>query len=463
MLQLSRLELLRLLRDWRMAIALIAFAGLFVTSGVAALLDVRQAAAIKLAVARAERARWLGQGIKDPHSAAHYSIYAFKPSMPLEAIDRGIVPFVGEVVWLEAHLQNDLLSRPQQNAQAFERLGLIDPAGLLTRLGPLVLFLLAFAAAANEREQSTLGLALASSVSRSAYVGAKVVSLTSTGIAVLVVPILIAGITGSALASQHATNEVARLASWGLAASAYIGIMAAVGVSICVLARSAQIAFAGLLVAWVLVLAALPVASAFADRTRPLPSFQQLKLILADQAPAYWTPETGAEQVATVLARYGARSDKDLEINLRGAQLDVAERHAHEVFDRQIGGFYDRVVAQDARYASLAWLSPTVAFDVVSAALTGTDFSHHRDFIDYAERYRRELVNRMNADLIPHPATDGEHTNDISLWSQVPPFAYHTLPIAAASRSSGSALLALASWAVAAVALVGWSARRLRP
>jgi ABC-2 type transport system permease protein len=192
-----------------------------------------------------------------------------------------------------------------------------------------------------------------------------------------------------------------------------------------------------------------------------------MKLVLIDEAPAYWTPETGADQIATILRRYGVSREEELaerQVNLRGAQLDVAERHAQQIFDREIGGFYDRVVAQDRRYAQLGWLSPAVAFDVASAALAGTDFSHHRHFIDSAESYRRGLVNRMNADLIPHPAVDGkEHTNDIGLWSEIPAFKYEAPAVSQAVRSTVSALFALTGWLLAAWALVTVTAKSARP
>jgi ABC-2 type transport system permease protein len=215
------------------------------------------------------------------------------------------------------------------------------------------------------------------------------------------------------------------------------------------------------------VLAALPSASALAEWRRPLPSFQQMKLVIVDEAPAYWTPETGAEQIATILRRYGAESERELtdrRVNVRGAQLDVAERHAQEVFDREIGGFYDRVVAQDTVYAHLGWLSPAVAFDAVSAALAGTDFLHHRHFVDSAESYRRALVNRMNADLIPNPAVAGvEHTNDAALWSEIPAFEYRPLSAFAALRSATSPLLALMTWLAAAVVAAAAVSKRAHP
>jgi ABC-2 type transport system permease protein len=463
---LVRLEILKIVRDSRLVAVMATFSGVLLLAGTVSWLDVREDAATKARVAAEERQRWLGQGVKDPHAAAHYSIYAFRPARALQAMDPGIVPFVGEAVWLEAHLQNDLLFRPQQDGNAFERLGLVDPAGLLMRFGPLAVFLLAFAVAAREREQGVLGLALASARNRAAYVGAKLLSVIAVGVPILVVPVVLVAVL-SLMTVRGSSDEAVRLVGWALGAIAYIGVLAAIGVAICVASRSVQAAFAGLLLSWViLVLAALPAASAVASWRSPVPSFQQMKLVLTSEAPAYWTPETGAEQIASILQRYGVSREEDLQqtINIRGAQLDVAERHAQAVFDREIGRFYDRVQAQDAVYARLGWLSPAVAFDAISAAFAGTDFFHHRHFIDAAEQYRRGLVNRMNADLIPNPASNGrEHTNDETLWSDVPAFAYEPRPAASAARSALPGLLALACWLLAGASLARVTAYRVQP
>lgn len=462
---LIRLELLRLVRDARLASVMAVFAAVLLLSGIAAWVDVHQAARIKATVATAERQRWLGQGDKDPHSAAHYSVYAFKPSRPLQAVDRGITPFVGEAVWLEAHLQNDLLFRPQQDAHTFERLGLVDPAGLLTRFGPLAIFLLAFAAAGREREDGVLGLALGLATQCRLYISAKVAGVTVVSVAVLVIPVLIAATGSMATAAEPSGDDRWRLAAWTLGGIAYAATWSMIAVSICVFARAAQTAFAVLLALWiVLILAALPAGSAVASWQTPLASFQAMKAVLREEAPAYWTPEAGADQIAQILRRYGVSRESELTVNVRGAQLDVAERHAQAVFDREIGRFYDRVVAQDMSYARLGWLSPAIAFDVASAAFAGTDFVHHRHFIDFAERYRRELVNRMNADLIPNPAVNSRlHTNNINLWSQVPRFEYRPLPVSDAARSSLPAILALVWWVAAGATIVAATAARVRP
>jgi hypothetical protein len=64
------------------------------------------------------REQWLDQGEKNPHSAAHYGVYAFKPKTHLSMIDTGVDPYTGVAVWLEAHYQNQFLHRPAQDATA---------------------------------------------------------------------------------------------------------------------------------------------------------------------------------------------------------------------------------------------------------------------------------------------------------------------------------------------------------
>src|ERR1700737_608477 len=60
------------------------------------------------------REQWLRQGPRNPHSAAHYGMYVFKPKLPLSFLDSGMDPYTGAAVWLEAHYQNPLSFRPAE-------------------------------------------------------------------------------------------------------------------------------------------------------------------------------------------------------------------------------------------------------------------------------------------------------------------------------------------------------------
>ena len=407
------------------------------------------------------------QGVKDPHSAAHYSIYAFNPVVPLSALDPGIDPFVGETVWLEAHVQNDLLNRPLQGSTALERTGLADPAGLFVRFAPLVVFLLAFSAVARDREQGTLSLALSAAATGRAIAAIKISAVASVATVMLAGALAMIGLAGI-VQGGAAGDAWLRVALWVCAATGYVVVLSVVGVLAGLLAPTARTGFGALLLFWLIaVLGALPAASAAANRSRPLPSFQEMKIRLERDAPAYWTPEVGAERQALLMRRYGAADEAELDaqrVNLRGLELDYAERLSQAVFDREIGAFYRRVLDQDRLYAALAWLSPAIAFDAASAALAGTDFRHHLAFIDGAEQYRRALVNRMNADLIPNPARSGVlHTSDGRLWAEIPEFAFLPPGWHTALQSSAGPLSALAGWLVVGAALAAWVTPRLRP
>src|SRR5689334_23438397 len=93
---------------------------------------------------RATRNQWLTQGIKNPHSAAHYGVYAFKPKLPLSLVDQGIDSWTGVAAWLEAHKQNEFKYRPAQDATAVQRFGELTGASVLQLLIPLVIILLTF-------------------------------------------------------------------------------------------------------------------------------------------------------------------------------------------------------------------------------------------------------------------------------------------------------------------------------
>jgi ABC-2 type transport system permease protein len=106
--------------------------------------------------AQATRAQCLNQEKKNPHSAAHDGVYAFKPKSPLAIVDTGIDPYMGVAVWLEAHKQNEFKYRPAQDRTAVQRFGEMTAAEVLQVLAPLFIVLMTFAAFAGEREQGTL-------------------------------------------------------------------------------------------------------------------------------------------------------------------------------------------------------------------------------------------------------------------------------------------------------------------
>ena len=136
--------------------------------------------------------RWLAQGEKNPHSAAHYGVYAFKPMTPLSLVDQGVNAYTGVFTWLEAHNQNPFEYQPAKDGPALGRFGQLTAAGVLQLLLPLLIILLGFGAVAGEREAGTLRLLLSAGVKRETLAVGKAAGL-AIGLGTLLVPAAAAG------------------------------------------------------------------------------------------------------------------------------------------------------------------------------------------------------------------------------------------------------------------------------
>jgi ABC-2 type transport system permease protein len=366
----TALELTMLLRDARARVTLCLFAVVVLLMGISAWAGNHRSDDDKMRVAAHERERWLGQGEKDAHSAAHYSVYVFRLSQPLEALDPGIGPYVGQAVWLEPHWRNEMEFRPLQDVEAFQRLGFPNPARFIVEYGPLLVFLIAFTATAGDRERGTLRLVLGAARHPGGYVWGKWAATAIPSAAALLIPAALVGV--AALVSAPAGDGWPRLGLWLAGAAAYIAGLAAVGVAVCLRSRSARTAFMALLALWLALAFAAPrVASALAERLTSLPNYQSIQLQLAREAPIYWSAEQEKLQIGKLLAKYGVTREQDLPVDLRGALIDFNERESHGVFDRVLGGFHDRVVRQDLTFAMQAWLSPAVGLQALSSAMRG--------------------------------------------------------------------------------------------
>lgn len=458
---LARFEALQLRRDPSLLAAVGALAVLLLLALVAHLAAQAGQQRGATAVAAAERARWLDQAPKDPHSAAHQSIYAFKPSAPLAVLDAGVEPFVGQAVWLEAHVQNDLLYRPRGDATPLERAGLRHPAGLLIALAPPAAFLLAFALVAREREQGVLRLSLGIARNPLALALSKALTLWCVLLGALLPLVVVAGL-GAAQDGRWSADLGVRLVAWSAGMSVYLAVLALLGVGVCLRLRSTRLALVGLLATWLVFTLLLPrMAGSHVEASLPLRPTQALKQQLQEEAPSFWSSETARRYEREILARARAASRDDFALNYRGAELDYAERASHAVYDRVLGAFYASVMAQDAAYARWSWLSPSVAAQTLSATLAGTDFGHQLDFVATAEQYRRELVNRMNAAVMQHaPDANGKaYTADRAFWAAQPAFAYAPPPLHAHVARLVEPLFALAAWLIATLIGLYWSVR----
>ncbi len=461
--RIARKEFSDLLRDGRFRIGAVVVGLLLFVSLGAGWVHVRDARAQLEAAQATARDHWDSQGEKNPHSAAHYGIYAFKPRLALSFVDQGVDPWTGTSVWLEAHRQNDFLMRPAQDATTAQRFGTLTAAGVLQHLVPLMIILLAFGALASEREQGTLRQLLATGVSRRELTAGKALGIAAA-LGLLVVPAAVLGSAALVLGSNAAGSFLARGVVLAIVYIAYFG--AFVGLSLAVSARapSARTALVALLGIWVLNgLVAPRIAVDLSARLHPAPTaFEFARTIEEEMATGVDGIEPPDREAITnaLLEEHGVDRVEDLPVNLSGITLQASEVFGDKIYDRNYGALWDTFERQSRVHETLALAAPLLAVRALSMGLAGTDVEQHRHFASAAETYRRDLVRSMNEDLAQNSRTGETYFADEELWESVPPLEYEAPSLAWILGNRTLSLIVLGLWAVGAAIAAVRGARR---
>lgn len=466
-LRIARKEMTEMVRDGRFRAAGAIVFALLAGALLLGWQHYREVSAQHAAAQKATREQWVGQGKKNPHSAAHYGIYAFKPKVPLTMVDRGTDPYTGVAVWLEAHKQNEFKYRPAQDATAVQRFGELTGATVLQLLVPLLIVLLTFNAFSGERELGTLRQLLSLGVSQTDLARGKALGVAGA-LGLLLVPAAVIGVVALTAASGQADMiaSIPRMAWMTLSYLLYFAAFVGVSLAVSACAPSSRSALIVLLGFWMFNgLIAPRAASDIAKAVRPAPSaFQFVRGIeKALEGDGHDSAAARAKRLeAELLKKYNVDKVSALPINFTGARLQDGEEHGNEVFDAAYSELWKTFGEQEGVHRAVSVLAPSLAVRSTSMAFAGADFPQHAHFARAAEEYRRMIQRVMNEDLMKNAGNTGVYLADDDLWTKVPPFSY-TAPDARwvlARQSSSLAILAL--WCAAAAFAAMWAARRVQ-
>lgn len=465
---IARKEFIDAWRDGRFRWGAAILLGLLAAASVLALQQVERARSERAAASALERENWLNQGEKNSHSAGHYGVYVFKPLPPLAMFDRGIEPFVGTTVFLEAHRQNPAAFLPAQDATAMRRFGELTAATGLQLLAPLLIVLLTFGALAGERERGTLRQLLSLGVRPRDLVLGKALGLSAVAL-VLFFPVgLFGAIALEVLPGSETPGRWNRFTGLGVAYALYLAAMLAFCLAISAVMPTSRAALAVLLVFWAANAILAPrLSTDLVQRLWPTPRLAEfegeLQKALQDGLDGHNPRNKRLQEFAQkVLREHGKNSLDELPFNFQGLAMLESERMANEVFDHHYGKLWDRLEAQDRAVTWTGLAAPLLAVRSASMALAGTDFAHHRHFSVAAENHRREFVRVLNEEMMnstgDHHAVAGRE-----LWEKLPAFRYDPPPPAAALKAAGTGMGVLALWAAGAWAALLLAAPRLKP
>jgi len=461
---IARHEWIASLRDGRLRASMLVMFALLAVAVLSGWHYQRALEAERITAAATEQARWLSQGSRNAHSAAHYGIYAFRPASALTSIDQGIDPFVGISVWLEAHHMDQFMHRPAQDGVALTRLGELTAALVLQVLMPLVIIMLTFGAFASEREQGTLRLLLSQGVPARALAAGKFLGVSAT-LSMLVVPaIALAAMAIMLCSPAQAAANGSRLLLLGLVYTLYLAgwVFLALAVSACAQARLALVILLG---AWVLGCVALPRAAGdLVEWVYPVPAAAEFVEAMDRDLDERNASNRAIARRERILREHGVSRVEDLPIDWRGINLQEEEERNYPIFDAHYGALFDRYRLQSAGLQLAGLVAPLLSVQSLSEALTGTDIEHHRSFVFAAEAQRRVMQKLLNAEVtLRDREGQPDSLSGHELWSRVPPFRYEHPPLGQVLRHYWPAGIALALWVLLTSAAASVAIRRMQP
>jgi ABC-2 type transport system permease protein len=426
----------------------------------------------RAAAGEQETANFLSQGAKNPHAAAHFGQYAFRPILLPAAIDPGVSAWMGSMIWMEAHRRNLAEFRPAEDGAGHGQAAGLSVAWVLQYVLPLLVIMIGFAAIAGERERGTLPLLLAQGLRLRTLALGKGLAIGAVILLLLVptiVAILLLYVTTPTGIDLHDSGP--RLVWLGVAHALYLGGFVALALCVSLLAPTARSALLALLVMWVLMVVLVPrLATDFAAARHPLPAatefWSAIKRGEGAQVSSPLPEERAArirEALATeLLARHGVSRLEDLPVNFTAVYLQRLEEADAPVFDHAYGELWSAQERQRGLRSLFGALSPTVGLRELSMGLAGTDPYALRHFGDAAEAHRRLLVAELNGTQARDGAGRGFYVAPADTWQRMPRFTYEPPPLAAVLERHRTDLWWLLWWALAPMTACALLAQRRR-
>jgi ABC-2 type transport system permease protein len=404
---------------------------------------------------------------RHPHRMVHYGHFVFRPIHALAAFDPGVEAYTGHTLFLEGHRQNSANFGDVRQSSLLLRFGQLTPAMVLQLLTPLLLIFLGHAAVAGEREAGTWRLLLAQGVKPGQVVLGKLLAVGGVA-ALLLLPALV-GLALVAAAGSVPAGLVVLLAAghvlWVLTWAAGI-------VAVSALCTRAQTALAALLVVWAASVVALPrLAAELAAASLPLPTRLETDIGIARDLARIGDshdaddPYFNAFRQRT-LAQYGVSRIEDLPVNYKGLVGMEGERLTAGLFERYAHASFERQEAQLRLVDRWAVLSPVIALQRLSMAVSGTDLHSYRRFMEAAERHRYRFVqalNRLQAEKLSYAGDRSSRDSRIGHqhWQGIAEFRLAAEPPGEVARRALPAAAVLLGWLAAVLALLAWAGRRL--
>lgn len=357
------------------------------------------------------RAQWDAMDPTNPHSAAHFGTYAFKPISILSSIDDGINSVTGVVLRLEGHKQNDISFSEASQSLFISRFGKFKPSLLLQFIIPLFLILLAFNSYVSEISNKRLKLLLIQSNSLQKILFGKILSVFSLGLLLLIFTVLVQLILNyENIKSDDLFRLILMLVSYML----YYFIIISLTVLISLKLKKSTTSLSFIIIIWFSWTVFLPkMVGDFSEKVSPLTSRFELKEQMSDDRSMGIDGHNPFDKRKKdleneVLEKYQVDSLKQLPINFAGILMQADEEYGNKVWDKHYGILYKNLEKQKIHFQISGFINPFISLQSLSMATAGTDLLHHIEFLKKAENYRRYFIKTLNDEYAYGGSKTGE-------------------------------------------------------
>jgi ABC-2 type transport system permease protein len=473
---IARKEFAEIVRDgrfkWTAAIMIL----LLVTAMLAGYQKYSSAVRIQQAAQGDTNQQWLDQGDKNPHSAAHYGNYAFKPTGPLAYFDNGISSYTGTAVFMEAHRQNFAIGRPASDQSAIARFGDLSGANILQLLLPLLIIFLGFTAFSGERESGTLRQVMSMGVTNRQLLWGKALGV-GTAVLIVVLPCILVGAIAISMAESidHAEGMGARVTALSAAYLMYAGIFLFLTLAVSALTKHARTTLMVLVGFWAFTGFLMPKAASEVSKfLDPTPAFGKWMADMKghqrrgfDGTPPF--VKFGA-YTKELFKEHGVDKVADLPMYFVAVRLQKLEEYDYPVFDQHFGYIRDAYASQRRVQDRLGLMAPTLPLRSISMALSGTDMIQHVKFMTDAETFRRNMVVKMN-DYLSKAAVGLNATfsssnymvADEEVFAIIPPFEFEPPELSGTFDEHRNNFIILALWLALSIGLALFGVNRMSP
>lgn len=399
-----------------------------------------------------ERHVWEHQADKNPHSAAHYGTYAFKPKYPLSLIDQGVDKYVGISIFLEAHKRNEAQYAAATDKTGLARFGELTPDFILLFIMPLLLILLGHDIFTKEKERGTLRLIISQGINPRLLVIGKWLGVFTPIASLTLVVFSIAGILLGSL-SDFGSFSMLHLLFMLLIYLIYYAVFTSVSLIASLLSKNSGISLVSLLVFWILSSLAIPKAATnLAELKYPYPTKQSFdEAIALDKSKGLdghnpWSEAAKILEQET-LRKYNVKSLEELPFNYDGFRMQKGEEHEAQIYYRHYNELKKVYGTHNEIYNSFTFFSPFLPTRFLSMSLARTDYNSHWDFSDAAEKYRMLLQDKLNSNFAANSKYgDWAYKADRLLWKEMPEFVYSPPALSEILYQNKMSMVALFTW-----------------